>query len=243
MKEKIKILFGESNIQKIFILYNKLYQIFKKLMYPYGKYIKTPLMVKKNFNKSNRKLEIGPGINRLSGFETLNVDWDFNVDYVIDASKRLPFFSGSFDLIYSSHVFEHFPWYRLAEVLKEWVRIIKNGGRIEILVPDGLKICETLTAFEKHGIDEIYKDGWYRFNPERDPCVWAAGRLFTYGDGSGNPYHWNWHRALFTPRYLKKIMEDVGLVDIRQLDTKEVRGVDHGWISLGMIGTKKVRIK
>jgi hypothetical protein len=43
---------------------------------------------------------------------------------------------------------------------------------------------------------------------------------------------------MFTPRYLRLLFEKAGLTDIRQLNPQDVRGYDHGWINLGMIGTK-----
>lgn len=193
----------------------------------------------KNRAKPNRFLEIGPGDERIAGFETLNIVRTQNVDYVLDAAAPLPFADNSFDLIYSSHSLEHVPWYLVETTLREWVRILKVGGRLEIWVPDGLKICKALVDYEISGDDYTAKDGWYKFNSEKDPCVWAAGRLFTYGDGAGRKDHPNWHRALFTPRYLSWILEVAGLVDLQMLDNTAVRGHDHGWINLGMTGVKK----
>ena len=63
------------------------------------------------------------------------------MDYVYDAGKPLPFEDNTFDLVYASHVLEHIPWYKVEEVVKEWVRILKPGGVLEVWVPDGLKIC------------------------------------------------------------------------------------------------------
>jgi len=203
----------------------------------YGKIIKNPLSFRKNRNKSQRYLDIGSG-KRIPGFETLNIVGGLDVDYVLDAAKPLPFPDNTFDLIYASHILEHIPWYKTEEVLKEWCRILKPGGQLEIWVPDGLKICETLLKAELEGVNITEKDGWYKFNPRKDPCVWAAGRIFTYGDGTGNPTHPNWHRAIFTPRYLKELFELAGLFNVREMDRSEVRGYDHGWINLGVMGTK-----
>jgi len=193
----------------------------------------------RNLSKSHRCLEIGPGERRIDGFETLNIVWNRDVDYVLDASTLLPFADNTFDLIYSSHSLEHIPWYQVEATLREWVRILKVDGRLELWVPDGLKICKALVDYELTGDDYIARDGWYKFNPGKDPCVWAAGRLFTYGDGQGTKDHPNWHRALFTPRYLGRLLETAGLVDLQLLDAAEIRGHDHGWINLGMAGVKK----
>jgi hypothetical protein len=68
--------------------------------------------------------------------------------------------------------------------------------------------------------------------------LWAAGRIFTYGDGTGNPNDPNWHRAIFSPRYLKEILRKLGFKNIREMNHSEVRGYDHGWINLGVKGEK-----
>lgn len=185
-----------------------------------------------------RQLEIGPGPSRLPGFETLDVVGGRHVDYVADASRRLPFRSETFDLVYASHILEHIPWYLSQAVLIDWVRILKPGGALEVWVPNGLLICRALVDFEDRGLDYIERDGWYKFNPERDPCVWASGRLFTYGDGTGDPCHPNWHRAIFTPRHLCHLLMRAGLAAVVELQRSDVRGHDHGWINLGMMGRK-----
>jgi SAM-dependent methyltransferase len=199
---------------------------------------KTRINLYVNRSKPNRMLEIGPGPKRISGFETLNIVYGGNVDYIWDASKKLPFDNETFDLIYASHILEHVPWYQTDVALAEWVRILKRGGHLEVWVPDGLKICKALVDFELNDENYIDKDGWYHFNEEKSPYKWASGRIYTYGDGTGNPNDPNWHRALFTPRYLKQVLENAGLHYIRRMNGNEVRGHDHGWINLGMTGTK-----
>lgn len=188
--------------------------------------------------QSHRCLEIGPGKERIEGFETLNIVPGQNVDYIRDASKRLPFIENTFDLVYTSHILEHIPWYQTIDTLIEWVRVIRPGGSLEIWVPDGLKICKALVDFEENGENYIDRDGWYKMNPEKDPCVWAAGRLFTYGDGDGNPNSPNWHRSVFTSRYLQYVMKKAGLKEIRQMNREQIRSYDHGWINLGIKGIK-----
>ena len=200
--------------------------------------VKTTLFRCLNSAKAERLLEIGCGNERIPGFETLDVICGKNVDYTVDATKRLPFASATFDIIYASHVLEHAAWYQTDDVLREWVRVLKPRGRLEVWVPDGLKICKALVDYETRGDDYIDRDGWYRYNPEREPCKWASGRLFTYGDGTGRWDDANWHRALFTPRFLRLALERAGLANIRELDRSEVRGYDHKWINLGMTGTK-----
>jgi SAM-dependent methyltransferase len=199
----------------------------------------TPVRVRLNARRVDRRLEIGPGAHRVPGFETLNIVAGRNVDYVADASRTLPFLSNTFTTIYASHVLEHVPWYQTETVLREWVRVLRPGGRLEIWVPDGLKICRAFVESEETGADTISADGWYRFNDRRDPCVWAAGRIFSYGDGTGKKQDPNWHLALFSERYLKDALNQVGLCDVARLHKSDVRGYDHGWINLGLVGTKR----
>lgn len=53
---------------------------------------------------------------------------------VVDASEiRLPFADSTFDFIIANHVMEHLPqWF---ETMKEFARVVKIGGRIEIWIP------------------------------------------------------------------------------------------------------------
>lgn len=190
-----------------------------------------------NSHKRVRKLEIGPGSAPLEGFETLDVAPRLSIDYLYDASKRLPFRDNTFDFIYASHVLEHLPWFKIPQVLKEWVRVLKPGGVLEVWVPDGLKICKAFVDAEE-GNNYTHLNGWYRFNPDKDPCIWASGRIYSYGDGTSALKHPNWHRALFSPRYLKKVMEQAGLVDVEILPWEKARKPDHGWINLGARGCK-----
>lgn len=200
--------------------------------------LKTRINLFRHRGRTGRRLEIGPGECPLQGFESVNVVDGRWVDYVLDAAGPLPFPENTFELIYASHVLEHVPWTHTAQALAEWVRILKPGGRLEVWVPDGLKISKAFVDAEMNENDDYRDDGWFRFNDAQDPCTWAAGRIFTYGNGDGNPSHPNWHRALFSPRRLAELLTEAGLTDVREMHRDEVRGADHGWINLGMTGRK-----
>lgn len=202
-------------------------------------YIKTRKNLKRNSTKSRRYLEIGPGIKRLDGFETLNIIDGRSVDYITDISTLMPFSDDSFDLIYASHVIEHVPWFLQKQLFCELNRIVKPNGKIEIWVPDFSKILDVANVFVKKGENDTIKDGWYRFNEEKDVLTWVNGRIFSYGDGSANSMSFNWHRCVFTFDYLKQLLLNAGFVEIEAMTHNEVRGVDHGWINLGIKATKK----
>lgn len=66
---------------------------------------------------------------------TVDIRESVNPDYRCDLGK-LPFATGEFDIVYSSHTLEHFPRARTDEVLDEWVRIMKDDGEFRIIVPN-----------------------------------------------------------------------------------------------------------
>lgn len=200
--------------------------------------VQNRLNLYRNRRKKKRKLEIGPGNQRIDDFETISIVAARVVDYVLDCSRRLPFPDNTFEVIYASHVLEHVPWYQVERTLREWTRILAPGGALELWVPDAEKICAAFLDAELHGDVYIHRDGWYRYNEERDPCLWASGRIFSYGDGTGAPASENWHRAVFSRRYLKATLERLGLEDVKEMSRAEVRGFDHGWINLGFRAVK-----
>lgn len=198
-----------------------------------------PFVRHKNAAKELRYLEIGPGEMRINGFETLNLIKSPVTDYIGDATKKIPFKDETFDIVYASHVLEHCPWYLLDFTLNEWRRVIKKGGAIEIWVPDGLKILRAYVDAEINGSVEFYNDGWFRFNPEKNPTLWVSGRVFSYGDGLGTRGHHNWHLSLFSYAFLTDLLFKAGFEDVTRLSSSDCRGYDHGWINLGMRAVKK----
>ncbi len=69
--------------------------------------------------------------------EVLRVDIreDVNPDYRCDL-RILPFGTGEFDIVFSSHTLEHFSRKEVPTVLDEWVRILKPDGEFRMVVPN-----------------------------------------------------------------------------------------------------------
>jgi SAM-dependent methyltransferase len=76
-------------------------------------------------------------------------DWE-NVDFVatapgvrvLDLRERTPYADQSFDVVYHSHVLEHFPKAQGLEFLRECHRLLKPDGIIRVVVPDLERIAE-----------------------------------------------------------------------------------------------------
>lgn len=215
--------------------------IFLKLNFviDFKNWLKTTINLKKNASKEYRCLEIGPGLNRIDGFETVNIIDGKNVDYIMDVSEKLDFEDAQFDIIYASHILEHVPWFLQKKVFAELFRILKTNGVLEVWVPDGGKIMGVLQDYENDGVDNTGKDGWYRLNSDRNVHTWVNGRIFSYGDETANPNSFNWHRTLFTKKSLISLFEGANFSSIVEMDHSQVRGFDHGWINLGVKGVKK----
>jgi SAM-dependent methyltransferase len=203
------------------------------LLQPYFR-LRALARMRRNNGKARRLLEIGPGARPLQGFESLDVVGRRHVDYVCDIEQGLPFGAGTFDLVYSSHVLEHVPWFASARVVNDWFRVLKPGGRLEVWVPDGEMIARVLLTAARTG-SFIEDDGWRVRNEPGSPDLWANGRLF-YGANPGYP---SWHKAVFTEGWLTELFAGAGFVAVRRAGADEYRGgANHGPINLGIFGDK-----
>ena len=81
------------------------------------------------------RLNLGAGIKPIKGF--INVDkHDFGKCYIKADVRKLPFKDNYADYILASEILEHIPLKDLNNTLREWVRVLKPGGRMVIKCPD-----------------------------------------------------------------------------------------------------------
>lgn len=87
-------------------------------------------------------IDIGPGTNRLSP-TVLCTDWypHVGVDFIWNCVHEggrypYPFMPNIFDFVFASHILEDFAPDEIQWVFDEWLRMIKPGGYLVILVPD-----------------------------------------------------------------------------------------------------------
>ena len=81
------------------------------------------------------KIELGSG-KREKRDGWLTLDLNDNCDIKWDLQNGLPFPDSSIDIIYSSHLLEHFIYKEILSLLKECYRVLKVGGIISISVPN-----------------------------------------------------------------------------------------------------------
>lgn len=94
------------------------------------------------------KLNIGGGDKYWPGF--VNVDkYDQSADVLADC-RNLPFEADYADEIHSIHFIEHIPRLEVNNMLLDWHRVLKRGGKLVIEVPCLDKIAQNIINGEKN---------------------------------------------------------------------------------------------
>ncbi len=122
-------------------------------------------------------------------------------DVLCDLHELAPFETASADEVLAVHVVEHFWRWEVVDVLKEWLRVLKPGGRMILECPNLLSACEELLRNPTAGAGP---------GREGQRTMWVF-----YGDPAWRDplmcHRWN-----YTPQSLGEIMAEAGLVNIRQ---------------------------
>ncbi|MCG9900453.1 MAG: methyltransferase domain-containing protein [Hydrotalea sp.] len=81
-------------------------------------------------------LNLGCGSRYLENWENLDfISTNDNVK-AYNLLNGLPYSDETFDVVYHSHVLEHFSYHSAEKFIKECYRVLKKGGVIRIVVPD-----------------------------------------------------------------------------------------------------------
>jgi SAM-dependent methyltransferase len=91
------------------------------------------------------KLHLGCGPKRLPGYTHVDMSPEVQPDVVANADDLRMFQDASVDLVYASHLLEHFLLSRVDVVLAEWRRVLKPAGLLRVAVPDMDSMCRAIT--------------------------------------------------------------------------------------------------
>lgn len=134
----------------------------------------------------------------------LDIDPSVEPDVVADA-RALPFEDCFADMVYSSHLLEHFSYRDTIAVLKEWTRVLKIGGKFVIVVPN-------LIWASKRVLDGAESQE----HAELSMSVFFSGQR-----GVVSEAHEDVHRAGFTPEIMKGLLERLGCFEDVEVHTSE----------------------
>lgn len=81
------------------------------------------------------RIGVGDTFNKDPNYLNVDIRDLPNIDVVADASK-LPFKDGEHDGIETRNLVEHFGRHEIKDVLKEWARVLKVGGYVDIETVD-----------------------------------------------------------------------------------------------------------
>lgn len=151
---------------------------------------------------SQIKLEIGAGEKKgKNGWLTL--DLNTGCDLYWDLLLPLPFPTNSVDLIYSSHVLEHFSYKDLIRLLANCYETLKEGGRFSVCVPDASIYIKAYLNLQEFTPEDYCKYiPAFNFNSEIDYINYIA-----YMDSQ--------HRHMFDSKGLIAILQKVGFKNVR----------------------------
>lgn len=108
----------------------------------------------------------------------------------------------SVDIIYASHVLEHFGRHQVEDVVKVWFRKLKKNGILRVAVPDFEAVCK-------------------RYETQKDMSE-IIGFL---SGGQRNDY--DYHKIVFDFSSLSNLLKKIGLKDIVKYDW---RMTDHSHV-------------
>lgn len=150
------------------------------------------------------RLNLGCGDKILPDF--INVDVapsrrGLEPDVLCDLHELTVFENDYADEILAVHVVEHFWRWEVVDILKEWVRVLKPGGKMILECPNLISACQ---EFLKN--PDLMAGG----GQEGQRSMWVF-----YGDPSWKDSLMV-HRWGYTPRSLAMVMHEAGLTDLRQ---------------------------
>lgn len=153
--------------------------------------------------KNSKKLHLGCGSKILPDYCNTDLEnWSGKCDYTVDARDLSIFKDGQFELVYTRQMLEHIPPWDTTKALAEWYRVLTSGGKVRISVPDLKQIFErwlvTGETTENEALKNIY------------------GNTLPYEKRYKNRAH----LTGFTFGRLKRLLEEVGFVDVVQLEEK-----------------------
>jgi ubiquinone/menaquinone biosynthesis C-methylase UbiE len=124
------------------------------------------------------------------------------VDIIDDAKTLKTIGDSSCDLIYASHILEHFDRYKYKDVLDVWFRKLREGGVLRLAVPD---------------FDQVIK----MYNKDSDMKSILG---FLVG---GQTTKYDYHNMVFNRKGLTLDLLEAGFTEIREWDWRNTSHTEY----------------
>lgn len=132
------------------------------------------------------------------------------VDVLGDARKPLPFRNDCLDHVYLAHLIEHMWWRTGENLLREVWRILKEGGKMEVVCPDLEALCR---QYQAEGLTDRVSGAF---------C-------------GGHNNDWDIHYAVYDESTLRTVMTRAGF---KIVEVTRVRANRFGIPEIRMVGQK-----
>lgn len=149
------------------------------------------------------KLNVGCANKRMEGYVGVDIRKSKAADVVAPAWE-MPYEDGEIEEIYTSHMMEHLRYHEICDTLTEFSRVLENGGKLEIRVPD-FEVYAAL--FLERGWD------W--------KSTWGLRYIFGYQRRTGDYHFTGWWKERFRevlPQYGFKIAK------MKNINTRQPKG-------------------
>lgn len=150
------------------------------------------------------KLHLGCGMRYIPGYKHVDIIDAPHIDYRCSVDNLCDFADGSVDLIYASHVLEHFGRHEVEAVLKGWYRVLRPGGVVRIAVPD---FAAVVALYDQEGL----QDGF-------------SGLVGLICGGQRNQY--DFHKIIFDEPFLSFMLQKIGFKNTRRWDWRSTEHAD-----------------
>ena len=160
-----------------------------------------PVFNRTKKNGTAKLLNVGCGPYPKPEFINLDYTWNPNIDICWDITRKpYPLESGSLEGIYTEHCLEHIEFKDMKENLKEFYRLLRPGGVVRIVMPDG-EIYLDIYQRRKQGATELmpFEEGYI------SPMARINGIFRNHG-----------HRFIYDFETMKRLMEEVGFKNIKK---------------------------
>ena len=143
-------------------------------------------------------INLGCGDKYWDNYINVDVDPDCNPDVVADLTQKLPFEDNYADEIISIHLIEHIDTLKIDNLIQDWFRILKPGGKLIIECPDLEKIAV-------HILNQRFR------NSDRE--LWEMYTVYgIFGEQTENA--WMRHQWAYTPDSMAELLSKHNFIDI-----------------------------